>query len=92
MTADTGTLPPARIAPIEWLCLLLGGWFSLLYGWLLDDAFIYFRYVDNLLAGRGLVYNAAERLESFSSPLFVLLLSLLRSNQSKPEKRRRAPP
>lgn len=44
--------------------------------WITDDALITFRYVDNLIAGDGLVYNVGERLEAFSSPLFVLLLTL----------------
>ena len=45
--------------------------------WITDDALITFRYVDNLIAGDGLVYNPGERLEAFSSPLFVLLLAPL---------------
>ena len=31
--------------------------------WVCDDAFISFRYVDNLEHGLGLVYNAGERVE-----------------------------
>lgn len=40
-----------------------------------DDAFIPYRYVDNLLAGRGLVYNQSERVMGFTSPLHVLILA-----------------
>lgn len=43
--------------------------------WITDDALITFRYLDNLAAGLGLVYNPGERLEAFSSPLFVALLA-----------------
>lgn len=39
----------------------------------LDDALIYHRYVRNLLEGGGLVYNAGERLNALTSPLFSYL-------------------
>jgi len=38
-----------------------------------DDAFISFRYAWNLVTGRGLVYNAGERVEGYSNPLWTLL-------------------
>ena len=50
------------------------------YRWMMDDAFIYFRYADNLLfLGRGLVYNAGEYVEGYSSPLWMLGLLPLRA-------------
>jgi arabinofuranosyltransferase len=45
-------------------------------GWLSDDAFISLRSVDHLVAGRGLVFNVGERVQSFTNPLWVLLLAL----------------
>jgi arabinofuranosyltransferase len=42
----------------------------------LDDAFISFRYASNLAHGKGLVFNTNERIEGFSNPLWVLVLSL----------------
>jgi hypothetical protein len=69
-----------RPAPIEWICLGGGVFFTIHYAWFLDDAFVYFRYVDNaLFLGRGLVYNAGEYVEGFSSPLWSLLLLILRA-------------
>lgn len=66
--------------PVEWICLPVGLFLTIHYSWLLDDAFIYYRYVDNLLYfGYGLVYNAGEYVEGFSSPLWVILLILLRA-------------
>lgn len=57
-----------------------GLFFTIHYAWLLDDAFVYFRYVDNaLFLGRGLVYNAGEYVEGYSSPFWTLLLLVLRS-------------
>jgi arabinofuranosyltransferase len=39
-----------------------------------DDAFIFFRYADNVLRGNGVVFNPGERVEGFSSPLWLALL------------------
>ena len=41
-----------------------------------DDAFIDFRVVDNLLHGYGPVYNVSERVEAYTNPLWVALLTL----------------
>jgi hypothetical protein len=91
MTAPetTGSAPAApqpgrprfpRPSLVEWLCLAGGVLLSIHYAWLMDDAFIYFRYVDNLLyLGHGLVYNAGEYVEGFSSPLWAVLLVLGRA-------------
>jgi hypothetical protein len=47
---------------------------------MMDDAFVYFRYADNLLfLGRGLVYNPGEFVEGYSSPLWMLVLLPLRA-------------
>lgn len=40
---------------------------------LFDDAMITMRYADNLVAGRGLVWNPGERVEGFSSPVWVFV-------------------
>jgi hypothetical protein len=78
MRASTRALP--RPAPLEWFYLAAGLFLVVHYRWLMDDAFVYFRYVDNLLFARlGLVYNAGEYVEGFSSPLHCLLLVALRA-------------
>jgi hypothetical protein len=47
--------------------------------WLLDDAYVYFRYADNLVIhGAGFVWNPGEFVEGFSSPLWALVLVALR--------------
>jgi len=43
----------------------------------LEDAFISFRCAQNLIEGRGLVYNPGERVEAYSNLLWVLLLAPL---------------
>lgn len=41
----------------------------------IDDAFITFRYVRNILAGVGFVYNAGERVMGTTTPLYTLVLA-----------------
>jgi len=41
----------------------------------IDDAFIFYRYAQNLAAGQGLVFNAGERVEGFTSVLWTLLIA-----------------
>jgi len=66
--------------PHEWLLLAVLVFFTDRYRWMMDDAFVYFRYADNLLfLGRGLVYNAGEFVEGYSSPLWMLVLLPLRA-------------
>jgi arabinofuranosyltransferase len=40
-----------------------------------DDSFISFRYADNLVRGRGLVYNPGEHVEGYTNFLWVLLVA-----------------
>jgi hypothetical protein len=46
---------------------------SLYWAWTEDDAFISFRYAQNLAAGNGLVFNPGERVEGYSNLSWVLL-------------------
>ncbi|MCB1151948.1 hypothetical protein KDK88_10375, partial [bacterium] len=49
------------------LVLLGGAAHVLLYrGWLVDDAWISWRYARNLAAGHGPVYNVGEMVEGYS--------------------------
>ncbi len=43
-----------------------------------DDAFISFRYSENLATGHGLVYNQGERVFGSSTPLYVFWLAALK--------------
>ena len=40
----------------------------------LDDALIYYRYIENALHGNGLVYNPGERYNALTSPLYAYLM------------------
>jgi hypothetical protein len=44
--------------------------------WMCDDAFITFRYADNLVHGHGLVFNAGERVEGYTNLLWTLWIAL----------------
>lgn len=43
-----------------------------------DDAYITYRYVENLYAGHGLVYNRGERVFGSTTPLYVVWLIVIR--------------
>lgn len=43
--------------------------------WVCDDIFITLRYVDNSLAGKGVVFNQGERVEGYTHFLWFLLLA-----------------
>jgi hypothetical protein len=43
-----------------------------------DDAYISFRYAENIAVGQGFVYNPGEKILGTTSPLYTLLLAVLR--------------
>ena len=67
------TLFVAVLVPL----LALLGWQAIRTYWLCDDAFISFRYVRNLVEGRGLVFNPGERVEGYTNFLWVLELAAI---------------
>jgi arabinofuranosyltransferase len=46
---------------------------ALSFRFVIDDAFISFRYAQNLVDGHGLVFNIGEKVEGYSNLLYVLL-------------------
>ena len=44
--------------------------------WMLDDSFISFRYAENFAAGHGFVFNPGERVEGYTTFLWVLILGV----------------
>lgn len=44
--------------------------------WVTEDAFISFRALDQFFKGNGLVYNAGERVQVYTDPLYCLFLGL----------------
>jgi len=51
--------------------ILIMGW---QHRWVADDAFINFRYVDQIRHGNGPVFNPGERVEAYTSPAWLALL------------------
>ncbi len=49
---------------------------QLMFSTLAEDAFISFRYSQNLAEGNGLVFNAGERVEGYSNFLWVVLVAI----------------
>jgi len=47
-----------------------------LTAWLNDDAYITFRTVDNFVNGYGLTWNVSDRVETFTNPLWMFLVSI----------------
>jgi arabinofuranosyltransferase len=58
------------------LILLVRGWQR---RWVADDGFIHLRVAEQLLHGHGLVFNAGERVETTTSPLWVVLVAIGRA-------------
>lgn len=59
------------------VAVLFGAEAALFLGWIPDDAFICFRYAANLADGLGPVFNAGDRVEGVSNPLWTLVLGAL---------------
>lgn len=62
-------LPPLVAVAVAWWVLDRSGY------WLVDDAFISFRYARNLADGAGLTWNAGVPVEGYTNLLWVLLLT-----------------
>ena len=43
--------------------------------WICDDAYITFRTVDNFIHGHGLTWNLAERVQAYTHPLWMMIIS-----------------
>ncbi|HEY8380222.1 MAG TPA: hypothetical protein VIK91_27220, partial [Nannocystis sp.] len=71
--------PRPRPTALQWCVLVVGAVLVVRYAWVMDDAFIYARYADNAALMRvGLVYNAGEFVEGYSSPAWMLYVLALR--------------
>lgn len=57
---------------------ILGCLLILRKAWVSEDAFITLRYVENFLDGLGPVFNAGERVEGYTHPLWFAIVSFFR--------------
>ncbi len=73
---------PDRLRHIIWIASLLAVVAGLAHAyslfWTCDDAFISFRYSDNLIEGKGLRYNEVEKVEGYSNFLWTILIAVAR--------------
>lgn len=67
-SAAPAYLPAAIVA--------IGGWS---HRWVDEDAFINFRVLDQIFAGHGPVFNAGERVEAATSPIWIAVLAVGRA-------------
>ena len=65
--------PATRLLPL--LFLLAYAVLLVRTAWMCDDAFITLRTVDNFVQGYGLVWNVGERVQAYTHPLWMFLLS-----------------
>lgn len=65
----TPLIPPVVLLVLGWAVLHVQGYF------VVDDAYISFRYAANLAQGHGLVWNPGEAVEGYTNLLWVLLLT-----------------
>ena len=69
---DAALLVSAGVSALPVVFLLTMGYAR---RWVTEDAFISLRVVQHVLGGHGLVFNAGERVEAFTSPLWVAILT-----------------
>lgn len=60
------------VALVPAACVAVGAWS---HRWVTEDAFIDFRVVQNILGGHGPVFNVGERVEVYTSPMWVAILT-----------------
>jgi len=68
---------PALIKITFLLLALLYLFFVIQRAWVAEDAFINFRTIDNFLHGYGLTWNTFERVQAFTTPLWVFVLTFV---------------
>ena len=67
-----GALLQGAVLSVPIVLLGVSGW---AHRWTYDDGFIYYRVVHELVSGHGPVFNSGQRVEAFTSPLWVALLA-----------------
>ena len=68
---DRRRLIKVGLLAVPLVVLALGAWN---YRWMHDDGFINLRVISQIKAGNGPVFNAGERVEAFTSPLWLATL------------------
>jgi hypothetical protein len=80
-----GSVEESRFPRWAWICVVAASLILLVHevfyyrdlgGDAVDDAYISFRYAQNLVAGHGLVFNPGERVEGYTNFLWTIILAL----------------
>jgi arabinofuranosyltransferase len=83
--SKVGSVGESRFPRWAWICLAAATlallvheviYYGDLGGDAVDDAYISFRYAQNLVAGHGLVFNPGERVEGYTNFLWTMILAL----------------
>src|SRR5262249_49729235 len=76
-TASTYRTAPSRDVSTLLLGIVFGVFVlvAIRTAWICDDAYINFRTIDNFLHGYGLRWNVAERIQTFTDPLWLFLVT-----------------
>ena len=76
--------PEGRNRALRWAAVGLFLAILVRTAWICDDAFITLRTVDNAVNGLGLRWNVGERVQSFTHPLWALLLTAVYAVMREP--------
>lgn len=72
MIENRGRYLKYTLVLVPTIIVLVGGW---QFRWVAEDAYIDFRVVHNILSGYGPVFNHGERVEVYTDPLWVAILT-----------------
>ena len=73
---ETNTTMKKNNLSLIFLCMFFTILIILRRAWISDDAYITLRTVDNFVNGYGLTWNVAERVQTYTHPLWMFLLSI----------------
>jgi arabinofuranosyltransferase len=73
--APAAAAPSAPLRPIQVLAVAIVALVVLKSAWVCDDAFITLRTIDNLVHGHGLRWNVSERVQSYTHPLWLWVMT-----------------
>jgi arabinofuranosyltransferase len=69
------TRSPSTLRWVLWLAALSGIVLLISSAWLSEDAYITLRTIDNVWSGYGLRWNAMERVQAYTHPLWMMLIA-----------------
>ena len=75
--AQTPSAPPSTPLTVFVLLGVVFVYVFVISAWVVDDAYITFRSVDNFVRGEGLTWNVGERVQVYTHPLWMFLMSIV---------------